>query len=394
MRVNSAISSDDIAHRCIVIADDLTGACDSGLEYARAGLRTRITFDVADMSEADVLVISTDSRRMNSEDAYRHVRDLISPLPLESAKIVFKKIDSALRGNIVSESEAVRHAAKAHGVVLAPALPAQGRVVEDGMLTIKDIAGSRSINVGQQLREQGMQVEKISLEALSRCLSEATSSSPYFLCDATSDEELAAIATALWRATRRTLWIGSAGLAKPLATLLAKDRSMSGSVLGVKSASISPKPVLVCIGSNHPVTVRQIEFLKQYSHCVFFEAEHVGASEIEKAFAQNKHVILQIDMRDPDVYLLVRLFKSLPVDSMAAVFIAGGDTAALICSITEAHELRLYGQIQQGVAIGRIEGGTMDGLLVATKSGGFGAEDGLAQAIEILSTRGKRKQFI
>jgi uncharacterized protein YgbK (DUF1537 family) len=374
-----------VSHRCIVIADDLTGACDSGLEYARVGLRTRITFDVVDTLEADVLVLSTDSRRMSSQAAFKHVRELASLLSLDRAEVVFKKIDSTLRGNIFQECEAVRQVADARVAVLAPSLPAQGRIVENGILKVDDLAGGWSLDVEQKLREQGARVERVQLDALAQRITEATSCSPYFLCDATSDEDLASIARLLWKAAQRTVWIGSAGLAKPLATLLTKDLTVFNDEQGAQYPRIA-RPVLACIGSDHPVTTRQMEYLRQNRTCSAFKVASVEASEIAAAFAQNRHILLIFDMQQPNEVPLRRFFEELPIVSMGGIFISGGDTAALVCRAADVRELWLSGQIQNGVAYGYIEGGALSGLAVATKSGGFGKADDLARSIDFLST--------
>jgi uncharacterized protein YgbK (DUF1537 family) len=384
------MQSDSITCQCIVIADDLTGACDSGLEFALVGLRTRIMFDSGDTSKADVLVVSTDSRRMSPDAAVKHVGKIAASLPLNRVKVVFKKIDSALRGNIFEESEVIRRAAIARGVVLAPALPAQGRTVERGILKVRDLAGSWSLDIEQKLKEQGARLERVRIEALSQRLDDAALSSPYFLCDTTSDENLASVAMILWRAPQRTLWIGSAGLAKQLARLLTENSSQS--IREWDSHTTDARPVLACIGSDHPVTLHQIKYLKQNRNCVFLEAVSIEASDIADALAQNRHVVLIVDMKQPDSVLIDRLFRNLPTVSLGGILLSGGDTAALICRASHAREIVLSGQIQNGIVAGYIVGGALEGLPIATKSGGFGQEDSLAQSMDFLSTAARLDQ--
>ena len=388
MRLNS------ISHRCVVIADDLTGACDSGLEFARVGLRTRILFDTIGTSEADVLVLSTDSRRMLAGAAFNHVNALVSELPLDRAEVIFKKIDSTLRGNIFQECEAVRHAAHARGVVLAPALPSQGRVVENGILKVKDLTGSWSLDIGQKLREQGAEIKRVPVDALARCIADATSSSPYFLCDAATDEDLSSIATLLWQGAERMIWIGSAGLAKPIANLLAKHCPTSNTEQDVGHVGTS-NPVLACIGSDHPVTARQIAYLRQMHACDIFEIASADMALVAASIAQNRHVLLIIDMQKPEPSLVTHCFEQIPLHALGGIFITGGDTAALVCAAANMHELWLFGQIQSGIARGYIKGGMLDGLPIATKSGGFGSKDSLAHSIDYLSTapRCRREQL-
>ncbi|MBK8799955.1 MAG: hypothetical protein IPM07_28270 [Anaerolineales bacterium] len=53
------------SHSCVIFADDLTGANDTGVQFARVGLRTRVSFDAsqtAALDASDILVIDTDSR--------------------------------------------------------------------------------------------------------------------------------------------------------------------------------------------------------------------------------------------------------------------------------------------------------------------------------------------
>ena len=60
--------------RFCVIADDLTGAMDTGVGLTKAGLDTTITFSsIADL-KPEAVVATTDSRADSPTDAYRHVK--------------------------------------------------------------------------------------------------------------------------------------------------------------------------------------------------------------------------------------------------------------------------------------------------------------------------------
>lgn len=58
-----------------VIADDLTGAGDAGVQFAAAGVRTRTLRDwtPAHLAGAEVVVVDTASRGLAAENAYRRV---------------------------------------------------------------------------------------------------------------------------------------------------------------------------------------------------------------------------------------------------------------------------------------------------------------------------------
>ena len=59
-----------------IIADDLTGANDTGVQFARRGLVTSVLLqpDQKLAEDLDVVVIDTDSRSLSQEEAYRKVR--------------------------------------------------------------------------------------------------------------------------------------------------------------------------------------------------------------------------------------------------------------------------------------------------------------------------------
>ena len=55
--------------RIAVIADDLTGALDTGVQFSNWGFTVQVTDDPLS-SVADVVVVNTDSRGMDPERAY------------------------------------------------------------------------------------------------------------------------------------------------------------------------------------------------------------------------------------------------------------------------------------------------------------------------------------
>ncbi|QIN84136.1 hypothetical protein GBA63_16890 [Rubrobacter tropicus] len=60
-----------------IIADDLTGAADSGVQFARAGYRTAVVFRGARMPDEDLdaVVFDTDSRTLRPGLAARYVTE-------------------------------------------------------------------------------------------------------------------------------------------------------------------------------------------------------------------------------------------------------------------------------------------------------------------------------
>ncbi len=98
--------------RCIVVADDLTGAMDAAGPLAARGLTTWTVVspndcDPAQVSGADMLSINAESRHLDAGTAQKRIRAIASRFIADRPEILFKKIDSTLRGNVVTETLAL-----------------------------------------------------------------------------------------------------------------------------------------------------------------------------------------------------------------------------------------------------------------------------------------------
>ena len=94
----------------LIIADDFTGALDTGVQFAARGARTEVVVDPQiDFSAcgADVLVVDTETRHLPAADAYKAVFDLVERARRAGVRFIYKKTDSALRGNIGAELSAL-----------------------------------------------------------------------------------------------------------------------------------------------------------------------------------------------------------------------------------------------------------------------------------------------
>ena len=99
--------------KLFIIADDLTGALDTGVKFSENGLHTVVVplaeraFSMPVDENVDVLVVNADSRCMTPLEAYDRVYRLALLAKKLDAEIIYKKVDSALRGNIGSELSAM-----------------------------------------------------------------------------------------------------------------------------------------------------------------------------------------------------------------------------------------------------------------------------------------------
>src|SRR5690242_8304691 len=108
-----------------IIADDMTGAADTGAQFSRRGARVLVCVDCDDMpfprnDQWDVVVVNTHSRNMAPKDARREVARAHNWLAHAGWPTFYKKVDSSLRGNIAAEMEEMV-ALGAQRLVFAPA---------------------------------------------------------------------------------------------------------------------------------------------------------------------------------------------------------------------------------------------------------------------------------
>jgi len=116
----------------VVIADDLTGAAELGGLALRYGLATEITTRVNPASTADLLIIATDTRSLPKAAAEAVVQEVSAGLEQLRPKLVFKKIDSVLRGHVLAEINIQKEQLHLKKALIVPANPGLGRTVVNG----------------------------------------------------------------------------------------------------------------------------------------------------------------------------------------------------------------------------------------------------------------------
>ena len=123
-----------------IVADDMTGAGDSGVHFAQTGKRTALLLERAALSDTlrdhAAVSLSSESRFLPPGEAAAAVRGAVEDCRRAGARVIFKKIDSTLRGNLGAEIEAVLDAIGAKAALLCAAMPKTGRTCRGGVLLI------------------------------------------------------------------------------------------------------------------------------------------------------------------------------------------------------------------------------------------------------------------
>ena len=418
-----------------VIADDFTGACDAGVQFKEQGLETIILADAESLADFkgtfDVVVVDTETRNLSSDDAYRKVRRAVRLLRHNNVKVIYKKIDSTLRGNVGAEINAVMNELNVKAVIVAPAFPSQKRTVINGQLLVNGVpiekteyaydplSPVRVSRISVLIEQQtGKRVGEIPLSKIRRDVNSIIEEiqrhiekgKKIIITDAELQSDLEKTAKAAMALD--VLLCGSAGLASALSSQLA-----------VKSK------VLVVSGSVNNVTLDQIETavkklsLEVIQPCISETLFDEGKLEIvtdglvkkaEKAVSEGKDVIIRLagskslismiqeagkrygmtKSQVADVLLSIlskAVRRILDKHSFNGLILIGGDTSIKIMNSLDAKAIRSEGEFLPGIPSGRIIGGAYDGMRVITKAGGFGDSYTLVKMIKSMKSI-KREQ--
>jgi len=352
--------------KTLIVADDLTGALDSAVTFAGVGLRCRVARRPADIPAAmatapDVLAVSTASREGSPEAATGAVGRVFDAIG-DRQILVFKKVDSRLKGHCAAELGMVSARTRIGRAVVAPAIPAQGRATQGGQLSGAGVAAP--IDVAAIFAGAGVRVE---------------------VPNAATDADLDRVVTAAMSGDP-VLLVGAAGLAAALARNLRP---------GARPAPVDrlPTPLLLAIGSRDPITLAQLEALRAAGVQELPVPD--GRVEVPTGGIRQDALLLRLvagcDPFDPfranDLFAksVSQFAKSVDVGTLLA---CGGETADAILGSLGVGILEVEGEALPGVPVSSMVVGGRRTRLV-TKSGGFGAPDALARIVTMTADTGR-----
>ncbi|NLS14977.1 four-carbon acid sugar kinase family protein [Rhizobium sp. P40RR-XXII] len=373
-----------------LIADDLTGALDTAVEFV--GVYGPIEVERGDALPAslpDCLAIDSGTREKTAAEAAA-ILSGIAPL-LQGADLAFKKVDSLFRGPWAAELAACFRLGHWRHCILAPAFPHHGRHTRGGRQVLfagKDAWRDVSGDLAAHLRAEGLPAFNT---ALDRTSVDGVENQPIpdgiHVFDAHSDDDLdAVIAWVSSRLEGPVLWSGTGGLARALARnidLVRHRRTQAerdaGEQLPSPTVPISrrlQRPVLGLFGSDQPITLAQLQacgpnWLKL--------AEGADADAVDHQIQQSGVAMVSIDLpaglaRDDAARRIEATFggmaKALPAPG--TLIVAGGETLRNLCSALDVTALSITGQAAPGLPRSTIVGGPWQGTTVISKSGAFG----------------------
>ena len=409
-----------------VIADDLTGANDTGLQFSKVGLGTNIEWNVArieNLQNTDVCVIDTESRRDTPEVAYRKVFEAAMRLKRSGVKLFYKKVDSTLRGNLGSELDGIMDALGSSLALVAPSFPKNRRITVGGHQLVDslplehtEISNDAIVPVktshiptiiGSQSRRRVYQIPLVDVlqgvESIrARIEQELRRGIEILVFDSTTQMELRAIAQAAALLKETPILCGSAGLAEEIPYAFDLQSIRNG--------------ILIIAGTLSSVTSSQIEMLEKTMQVEVIEIkpEELTSEGEEKINIKSICAAAKKRLNDGEV-VVIRLAKPnqreekikhldgamgqseislidalgniaqrLVDDALAGLILTGGDTAFSVMRSLEVEGIRIIGEVEPGVPIVATIGGKIEGLKMVTKAGAFGGDQTLIRAVERL----------
>ncbi|MCX8570474.1 MULTISPECIES: four-carbon acid sugar kinase family protein [Hyphomicrobiales] len=333
-----------------IVADDLTGALDTSAPFVTSGLKVAVATTPEATGKAlaikpDVFAVSTASRALTADVASARVRDVAIRLMPHDPGIVMKKIDSRLKGNVGAEAQALAETSGRGLLVVAPAVPDQGRFTRDGVVLGRGV--DTPLPVREALAGLGLPTEVL---------------------DADDDADLDAIISAHnWS---DAVAIGARGLG------LAFARHLGGNALGKEQPFPADDEALYAFGSRDPITDGQVARL-QYDHpgigMLDAPAGHFELSPDASLPLVVRCTGDQVD--DPGrvaTDFAVGVAEAVERLRPSTLVMGGGDTALAILGALGVDVLFPRGEVAPGLPWFTIATRHGEGLRCVVKSGGFG----------------------
>ncbi len=376
--------------KILILADDLTGALEVGAKFADRGLPAPVIsksgFDLSHHEGATpVLAVDTETRHASPTAAAAVVHKLACQARDNDVRLIYKKTDSTLRGNIASELQALILAFPGQPVVYVPAYPRLGRTVRDGVLLVDGMPVDRTtfaIDPLDPVRESyipalfGTTDGPVATRIRSVQEIGAGSSFSVYLLDGERDDDVRAAAREFVGSGWLKLAAGPSGFADYLAEAVSLPRSSRARWPTVRSC-------LVVNGSMHEASREQMRWAGErgWGSCrpnalppvatspgwCLFDAEGPGDMGGPQSAARIGGAV-----RD--------LLRRIDFD---AVTVFGGDTAFQTVKAFGSPILHPLGEVLPGVPVSRIGATSFQrgivmrrrDLYFITKAGGYGPID-------------------
>lgn len=425
---------------CVVIADDLTGANATGVQLKKLNYNAYTVLnserlDLKLLSDSDCIIYPTNSRAVDSLVAYNRVYNVAKMLKNDEVKVYSKRVDSTLRGNLASETDAFLDALGENYIaIVAPCFPEAKRIVCGGYMLVDAVPLHRTSAATDPktpvktslLREVYEEQTKYPMESL--YIGDIMKGKSHIASKIKSFKEEGIRIILFDCISREDLNIIADGVIESGIKFIAVDPGAFTSTMAKKiitpSASKSDNKIIVTVGSANDVVGLQLEqlSLNQEVFNVYVNSKELVESE-ERRTKEINRVIIEV-INNAESYKVCSVVTdgimseyildlgsyaeqfNLSIDDISnfindsfaeityeilsqnsnfkGLYSSGGDITVAISKSFEATGIRLLDEIVPLASYGEFIGGKFDKLKVVTKGGMAGDKDSLNQCIHSL----------
>lgn len=436
--------------RIAIVADDLTGANDTGSLLAGNGFSAATclspeAWDDSGFAGIDSITLTTDSRLLPPAEARRRVYEGFRLLLAHNEAVVLaKRIDSTLRGNLGPEIEAALAAVDESGrwtapalAVVVPAFPESQRIAVGGYLLVNGVPLARSpiardptsgidssqfvdILARQTSFAVGWVPEATVLAGAAAVrrmiLDQRAAGGRIVACDAVTDEDIATIAEALCEVPFPVVAVDPG----PFTAAMADAR------IGATLRCELQDNVLLVVGSVTELARRQIEALRLAHSCAIVCADcaalvdparragaiaatvaaivaRAGSAEVygvctteraedvlslEALAARHGIDIPRVSERiNSGLAEIAEALLPEPALRLGGLYTSGGEVTVAVTRRLRAQGFSVRDAVLPLAVYGRLIGGRFPDLPMVTKGGFVGDASGILRCIDYLVTK-------
>lgn len=419
--------------KVLVIADDFTGANATGVLLKKSGFKATSFLEFENVIEydgdAEVLCINTDTRAAKPQFAYKLFKEITNNFK-DTVKLISKRIDSTLRGNIGSEIDGVLDGlGEEYKAIVVPVYPSSGRIAVGGCLFVNGIPLHKTgvakdpktpVTVSNILEIVRMQTKRkvgyISIEEVFNGQAYLKGrieniSEEIVVIDAISEEDIDVISKACVSSGIKFICVDPGPFTKYTA------RNM----LTKKSQKVNK--ILLTIGSASELTLSQMEYLNKKRDVLIycFDVDNLidnFEEEAQKAYSfmltncnNYKYICLTTTLKKENILNLkeTAIRKNMEPNQLAsflsnnmnkvasrilkaqadikAIYLSGGDTALGFIDSTKAKGINIIDEVLPLAVYGTLVEGEFDGLRIVTKGGLVGDKTSLDYIIDYIEQK-------
>ena len=422
-------------YRCLIVADDLTGANASISLLKNLKITTLLELNDKNLyKDYDAISCSTESRGISETDAYNKVFNITKKYMHNDIAVYNKRIDSTMRGNIGAEIDAMLDALGDDRLaIVSPGYPSAGRTVVGGYLLVNGILvedtemavdSKNPIKISncielikyqskRKITSLEIDIVRTSSKVISKYIKDKYDEGfRIIVCDMVNQNHVKNISEAILESKIKFI------VADP-SPLTAKISELS---IINKEKTNKSKKILCAIGSISHTTALQVKTL--YSNrtvgLIRFRPENlIDLSLCEKEINNIvNQVINKFETFNICILVSENLYRDKPLDfdeiallsktdieylsnlinegiaisiekilekvKIDGLYTSGGDTTVKICSQLNSYSLDIQCSVFPLVVYAKLNGGKYQGLDLITKGGGVGDAESLIKCVDFL----------